>query len=96
MEGGPGPRLILPGEEVEWGNDVREVGDEFAIEICKPKERANALDRSGGFPFFNGRKLDRIHFDLSLANNHAEELYAGYIKGAFGKLKGQSMFMKME
>ena len=71
-----------------------ELGDKLAIKVRKPKKRANTFDRSGGFPFFNGGKLDRIHFDLSLTNNHAEEFNARYIKGTFGKLEGQSMFTK--
>ena len=78
LEGGPGPRLVFPGEKVEWGNDVGEVGDKLAIKVHKPEKRVNTFDRSRGFPFFNGRKLDRIHFDLSLTNNHAEEFNARY------------------
>ena len=31
----PIPRLVFPGEKVERGDNMGEVGDEFAIEICK-------------------------------------------------------------
>ena len=94
LEGGPGPRLVFPGEEVEWANNMGKVWNKFAIEVRKPKERANTFNRNRGFLFLDGRKLDGVHFDLFLANNHAKEFYMRYVKGPFGKLKGQSMFTK--
>ena len=36
LEWGPIPRLVFLDEKVERGNNMGEVGDEFAIEICKP------------------------------------------------------------
>ena len=38
LERAPYPRLILEGEEGEWGDDVGIVWNEFAIEVCKTKE----------------------------------------------------------
>ena len=35
------------------GNNTGEVGDELAIEICKPQEGSNAFDGGGGFPVAN-------------------------------------------
>ena len=72
------------------------VWNKFAIEVHKPEESMDTLNRSRGFPFLNGKKFDGVHFDLSLANNHAKEFYARYIEGAFRKFEGQSMFTKMK
>ena len=88
LEVGPGPWLILSGEQVERGDDVGKVGDKFVIEIHKPKERANTFDGGGGFPFLDSREFDRIHFNLSLSDDHAKEFYVRYIKGAFGEFEG--------
>ena len=38
LEGGPGPQLVFPGEEVKWGNNMGEIGDKFAIEVREPEE----------------------------------------------------------
>lgn len=70
------------------------VWNKFAIEVRKPEKRANTFNRSRGFPFFNGRKFDGVHFDLPLANNLAKEFDVWDIEGAFGKLKGQPMLTK--
>ena len=41
----PGPGVILVSEKDDGGNDVGEVRDKFSIEICKPEEQADTLDR---------------------------------------------------
>ena len=64
-----------------------EICDKFVIKIRKPEERANALDRSGRFPFFNGRELDRVHLDSSLANDHAKKFDARNVEGTFGEFE---------
>ena len=71
MEVGPGPWLILSGEQVERGNDVGKVGNKFVIEIRKSKERVNTFDGGRGFPFLDSREFDGVHFDLSLSDDHA-------------------------
>ena len=38
LEKAPYPRLILFGEEGEWGDNVGIVWNEFVIEVCKTKE----------------------------------------------------------
>ena len=38
LERAPYSRLILLGEEGEWSDDIGVVWNEFAIEVCKPKE----------------------------------------------------------
>ena len=48
MKRNPGPWLVLPSEEVKWGDNMGEIGDEFAIEIRESKERAYTFDRGGG------------------------------------------------
>ena len=88
----PGPWLVLPSEEVKWGDNMGEVRDEFAIKIRESKERAYTLDGGRGFPFLNGRELDRIHLNLSLADDHAKEFNAGNIKGTLREFEGQSVF----
>lgn len=87
LERDPSPRLVFPGEEVEWGNNMREICDEFVTKICKTQEESNSLNRGRWFPFLDGGEFDRVHFDLSLTDNHAEELNMWCIKDAFGKLK---------
>ena len=44
MKVGPGPWLVLSCEQVERSDYVGEVGDKFAIEVRKSKERSNAFD----------------------------------------------------
>ena len=87
MKVGPGPRLILSCEEIEGGDDVGEIGDKFAIKAHKSEERSDAFDRSGGFPFFNGREFDGVHLDPSLANDHAKEFDARDVEGTFGEFE---------
>ena len=38
LEVGPGPWLVLSGEQVERSNDVGKVGNKFAIKICKSEK----------------------------------------------------------
>ena len=86
--------MVLSGEEVKWGDNMGEVGDEFVIEIRESKERAYTLDRGRGFPFLNGRELDGVHLNLSLANDHAKEFNARDVEGTLGEFEGQSVFLK--
>ena len=51
---------------------------------------------AGGFPFLDGRELDRIHLNLSLANDHAKEFNARDVKGTLGEFEGQSVFSEMK
>ena len=81
-------RLVLPGEQIEGSNNIGEVGNKIAIEICKPKEKVNTLDGGWRFPFFDSRKFNQVHFDLSLSNYHAKEFYSWYIEGALGEFEG--------
>ena len=37
-------RLVLLGEQVEGSDNVGEIGNKFAIEVRKSKERLNTLD----------------------------------------------------
>ena len=50
LEGCPSPWLVLSSEEVEGGDDMGEIGNEFVIEIGKSKERKNAFDKGRRFP----------------------------------------------
>ena len=43
------------GEEDDGSDYIRVVRDELLIEIRKPEERADAFDRQGGLPIFDGR-----------------------------------------
>ena len=88
--------MVLLSEEVKWGDNMGEVRDKFAIEIRKSKERAYTFDRGRGFPFLNGREFDRVHLNLSLANDHAKEFNAGDVKGTLGEFERQSMFSEMK
>ena len=84
--------MILPGEQVEGGDNVGEVGNKFAIEVRKSEERSNTLDRSGGFPFFNGGEFDRVHLNPSLANDHAEKFDSWNVEGTLGQFERESVF----
>ena len=64
------------------------------IKIRKPKESANTLDGGGRFPFLDGRKFNRVHFDLSLSDYHAKEFDMWHVKSALGEFEGQSMLTK--
>ena len=44
----------------------------------------------------NGGQFDWIHHDLSLANDHAEELHLGGIKEALGECQGETVFTEMK
>ena len=96
LEVGPDPWLILSSKEVEQGDNMGEVRDKFAIKVRKSKKRANTFDRGGGFPFLNGREFDIIHFNLSLADDHAKEFDVWNIKGTFGEFERQSVFLEMK
>ena len=96
LEGGPIPWLILLGQKVERSDNMGEVRDELTIEICKPEERVNAFDRGRGFPVVNSSQFDRVHHNVSLANDHAEEFHFRSIEKTFGEFQGETMFSEMK
>ena len=49
LKRGPSPRLVFPGEEVEQGNNMREIQDEFAIKFANSKKEQTPLTEAGGF-----------------------------------------------
>ena len=85
LESCPGPRFPFMSEQVKGGDNVGEVWDEFSVKVCKSGERLDSFDQSGGFPFLYGFQLLFIHLDLSLSDDHAQELHARGIKHTFGK-----------
>ena len=44
LELGPHPGLPFASEQVEGGDNVREIWDEFPVEVGKPSEQLNSLD----------------------------------------------------
>ena len=78
------PRFIFPGEEIEWGNDIREVGDEFVIEVGESGEQPNSFYSGGWFPFFDHFKFFCVHFYFALSNDHSQELHFWGIEDSFG------------
>lgn len=42
----------------------------------------------------NGRDFDRIHDDLSLANNHTKEFHTRSVGDTFGQFEGKLVFIK--
>ena len=50
LQSRPNPRFILSSEEIEGGDNVREVWYEFLVEVGKSCERLYGFDGSGGFP----------------------------------------------
>ena len=65
----PRPGDIFTDESSKRSDDVQVVGDEFAIEVGKTKEGANALDQCGGFPGGYHREFGGIHMNLTLADD---------------------------
>ena len=75
---------------------MQEVWDELAIEIREPQEGANAFDGGRGFSVANGSYFDRVHCNMSLANDHAKELHLRSVKETFGEFQGETMFSEMK
>ena len=59
--GGPVPGEILLGEVEEGASDVGVVGDEPAVEVGEPKERANVFHLGWRRPVCNAIELDGVH-----------------------------------
>ena len=72
---GPIPGEVLLGEVEEGAGDVGIVGDESAVEIGEPKERANIFHLSWRRPVCNAVELDGIHGQLAGFYDHAEVFY---------------------
>ena len=76
-------RLSLRGlfrERVERRRDVRVLVYETTIEVSKPKERLNVLDRTRAWPARDGVKLARVHLDTGRADDVPEELDFGLVE----------------
>jgi hypothetical protein len=95
LEGCPLPGLILPSEKVQGSDDVREIGNEFAVEVSESKERSDSFHGCWGFPFANSSEFGRIHLHLSLPNDHAEEVYVrGILEPSFSDHVGKDTVHK--
>ena len=94
LELGPCPRFAFSSEQVERCYDVREVGNEFPVEVCKSRERSDPLDRSGGFPLLDGVELLLIHSNFSLSDDHAQKFHVRGVKYTFREFDGQSVFLE--
>jgi hypothetical protein len=79
--------LILPGKEVKGSDYIREVGNKFVIKVRKSQEETDAFYRCRVFPVLNSGEFGRIHFDLALSNDHAQEIHFGGVENAFGQFK---------
>ena len=77
----PRPGVILPSKENDGNDDVRIIGNEFVIEICKPQEGVYSFDRERRVPFLDGREFCRIHVNKTLTNDHSMVFHGGDIKG---------------
>ena len=86
--------MIFVSKKDDGGNDIGEVRDKLAIEVCKSEERTDAFDRGWGLPIFNGGELGWIHVYITLPDDHAEIFHGGGIEGAFGDLERETMFAK--
>jgi hypothetical protein len=94
LEGSPQSRLIISSEKVQGCNNIEEIGNKLAVEVGKSQEGSDSFYRGRGFPFTNGSELGRIHFNLSLTNDHTQEIHVRGIKDTFRQLEGKSMFAK--
>ena len=86
--------MIFTSEKDDGGNNVGEVGDKLAIEVCEPKERTDSLDRGRGVPVLDGGKFGWIHAYIALPNDHAEIFHGGGIEGTFRDFEREAMFLK--
>jgi len=72
--------------EVDEGTgNIRVVGDKSMVEVGEAKKGAYILDLSGGWPFGDSVKLDRIHGKLTRFDNHSKVFYL--IRGEFAFLE---------
>ena len=55
LGGFPSPGRVLPGEGGEGGDNIRESGDEFMVEVTEAKEGVDHFDRFWWGPSRNGR-----------------------------------------
>ena len=90
----PGPGVIFAGKKDNGGNDVGKVRDKFLVEVRKPEERTDALDRGGGLPILDGRELGWIHAYITLTDDHTKIFHGRGIERAFGDLERETVFMK--
>ena len=83
---------VLFSEVDEGTGDVGVVGNESTVEIGKAKEGAYVLDFSGGWPFGDFIKLDRVHGELTRFDNHSEVFHLVHGEFAFFELEVQVKF----
>jgi len=55
----------------------------LAIKVAEAHERAYCTNRGRRPPFVDGRKFDRIHRNLTFANNQSEVFCLGCAKDTF-------------
>jgi len=83
--GSPVPLEVFLSEVNEGTGNIRVVRDKSSVEVGEAKEGAYVLDFSGGQPFGDSIKLDRVHGELTRFDNHSEVL--NLIHGEFAFLK---------
>ena len=86
--------MIFASEKDDGGDDVGKVRDKFSVEVCKPKERMDALDRRGGLPVLDGRELGWIHAYISLTDDHTKIFHGRGVERTFGDLERKTVFSK--
>ena len=86
--------MIFASEKDDGGDDVGKVRDKFSIEVCKPEERTDALDRRGGLPVLDGRELGGVHAHMTLSDDHTKIFHSRGIERTFGDLKRETVFSK--
>ena len=86
--------MIFPSKEDNGSDDVGKVRDKFSVEVCKPKERADAFDRRGGLPVFDGGEFGGVHAYISLTNDHTKIFHGRGIERAFRDLERKTVFTK--
>ena len=84
--------MILASKKDDRGDDVGKVRDKFSIEVCKPEERADALDRRGGLPVLDGREFGWVHSYRTLTDDHTKIFHGRGIERAFGNFERETMF----
>ena len=70
MQSRPNPGFILLSEEIEGGDNIREVWYEFSVEVGKSYEELYGFNGSGEFPGSDSVQFLWVHLDLPLTNNH--------------------------
>ena len=71
LKGGPLPRFSLLGEKIQWGDNVREVRNEFPVEVHESHEGSDSFHGRRGLPLLDRFEFLLVHLYFSLPYDQA-------------------------